>query len=269
MTGIEFILLYIALGAFVGFMAGLLGVAGGGILVPLLVAIFTWQGLGGDNVVHLALGTSLACMIMSSMASTRAHALRGTVVWKMVYAMAPGIIVGAFATSRVAAGFNSAYIAVFFAAFMGLVAMQMFINWQPAASQTPTSFPGLFLAGVGVGSVSALAAVGGGFLAITYLTYKKVDTKRAISTSAAIGFPIAVAGTVGYMLSGWSETVSEPYTLGFIYLPAFLSISLASAAAASYGANWSHTLPEAHLKKALAVISLILSIRMLFLVAQA
>ncbi|AEJ01335.1 protein of unknown function DUF81 [Nitrosomonas sp. Is79A3] len=263
MPDIEWILLYIVLGALVGFMAGLLGLGGGGILVPLLTSIFTYQGISGDNAVHLALGTSLACMIISSTASIRAHAYQGAVVWQVVGGMAPGIILGGFLATQAAARVNSACIAIFFALFMAVVAGQMFLNWQPKPSSKPVSFRGLIVAGIGIGSVSALAAVGGGFLTVAYLGYKNVNIKRAIGTSAAIGFPIAITGTAGYMMSGWSITLSNPYTLGFIDVPAFLAISIASSISASYGARCSHGLPEAYLKKIFAVISLLLSIKML------
>jgi len=260
----EWIFLYFLLGLFVGFMAGLLGVGGGGILVPLLVSIFTYQGMNTDNVVNLALGTSLACMIISSAASIRAHASRGAVAWKVVYGMAPGVIFGAFLTTRIAADINSIYIAIFFSLFMALVAVQLFFNWKPKTSQTPTRFYGLFLAGSGIGSVSSLAAVGGGFLSVTYLTYKNLDMKKAIGTSSAIGFPIAIAGTLGYLINGWSKTSGEAYTLGFIYMPAFLIVSITSFIAAPYGVRSAHYLPDVHLKKIFALISLALSIKMLF-----
>lgn len=263
MPGIEWILLYVALGTFAGFMAGLLGLGGGGILVPLLASIFIYQGIAVDNVVHLALGTSLTCMIISSTASMRAHAALGSVEWRIVRGMAPGIILGAFLASQIVAKINSTYIAIFFALFMLLVAGQLFINWQPKPSKKPISLSGLIFTGVGIGSVSALAAVGGGFLTVAYLGYKSLGIKKAIGTSAAIGLPIAIAGATGYMISGWSKTLSNPYTFGYIYLPAFVAISIASFIAAPYGVRCSHSLPEAYLKKIFAVISLALSIKML------
>lgn len=264
MLGLEWMVLYILLGSFVGFLAGLLGVGGSGILVPLLVSIFTHQGISNENVMHFALGTALACMVISSSSSIRAHALRGTVEWKVFYGMTPGIMLGAFVTAKIASYINSVYIAVFFAFFMALMAVQMFLNWKPRVSETPARLRDLFFTGTGIGGVSALAAVGGGFLAVTYLSYKNVAMKKAIGTSAAIGFPIAVAGTIGYLISGWSKTLDVPYTFGFIYVPAFLAISIASAIAAPYGVRYAHSLPDAHLKKILAVISLGLSIKMLF-----
>jgi len=268
MPAIEWILLYLALGAFVGFMSGLLGVGGGGILVPLLTFIFSWQGIGAQNSVHLALGTSLTCMIISSTSSMRAHALRGAVAWNVVAGMAPGIIAGAFLATQVAANVNPTGVALFFALFMALVAVQIFLGWRPAPGAAPTRFGGLLAAGAGIGSVSALAAVGGGFLTLAYLGYKNLDAKKAIGTAAAIGFPIAIAGTLGYLVSGWSSTASEPNTLGFIYVPAFLAISVASYLAAPVGARLSHNLPEARLKKIFAVISLALSVTMLLSIIE-
>jgi len=263
MLSIEWIFLYIGLGAFVGFMSGLLGVGGGGLLVPMLVSIFIYQGFSADNVVHMALATSLACMIITSVSSMRSHASKNAVMWDVLRGMAPGIIVGAFLATQVASRVNSTYIAIFFALFMALVALQTFLKWQPEPSKKPRTLLGLILAGMGIGSVSALAAVGGGFLTVVYLSYKNVDIKRSIGTSAAIGFPIAITGTIGYMINGWTTTLDKPYTFGFIYIPAFLAISIASAISAPNGAHFAHNMPEATLKKLFAIICLALSIKML------
>jgi uncharacterized membrane protein YfcA len=266
MISIEWMMLYGLTGAFVGFMAGLLGVGGGGIMVPLLVMIFRAQGMNSEHVMHYALGTTFACMILSSIASTRKHASNGNVVWKAFYGMAGGIIFGTFLTTCVASHLHSTYIALFFACFMGLVAIQMFFNWRPKASDHPANLLHLSIAGTGIGSVSALAAVGGGFLAVTYLHYKNIPMKKAIGTSAAIGFPIALAGTLGYWFNGSSETIGQPHTLGFIYLPAFIIMSLTSIIMASVGAGFSQKLSDARLKKIFALVCLALSIKMFFLV---
>ena len=177
--------------------------------------------------------------------------------------MSPGIVLGSFLTTQLAVNVSPAFIALFFTLNMALIAVQMFINWQPNPSQTPICFGGLLAAGVGVGSVSSLTAVGGGFLTIAYLGYKNVNIKEAIGSSAAIGFPIAATGTVGYMISGWNDLFSNPYVFGFINLPAFLAISTASAIVAPFGAARSHSLPENYLIKIFAIISLILSVKML------
>jgi uncharacterized membrane protein YfcA len=263
MLSIEWIILYGLLGSFVGFMAGLLGVGGGGILVPLLAMMFRYQGMEADQVIHYALGTAFGCMIFSSIASIRAHAAHENVVWKLFYGMAAGIMLGMFLTTSIASHIHSTYIAIFFAGFMVLTATQMFLNWKPKPSSHPAEFRGLLLAGTIIGSVSALAAVGGGFLTVTYLSYKNTSMKKAIGTSAAIGLPISIAGTFGYLLNGWSETVNNPYMLGFIYLPAFLVISITSTMMAPQGARFAQRLPDAYLKKIFAVVCVALSIKML------
>lgn len=261
MLSLEWLLLYAVLGIFVGFMAGLLGVGGGGILVPLLASLFAYQGI--EQHVHLALGTALTCMIITSVASTRAHNARGAVVWQAVGGMALGIIVGAYTATQIASKINAVYIALFFAIFMALMAVQMFIDWRPNPSKNPITQLTLLGVGAVIGSVSALAAVGGGFLTIMYLSYKNIEIRQAIGTSAAIGFPIAIAGAAGYMVGGWSETSRIPYAVGYVYLPAFIIVSVASVLAAPIGVHLSHSLPEAYLKKIFAVISLMLSAKML------
>lgn len=267
MAGLEWVVLYALLGAFAGFMAGLLGVGGGGIVVPLLSSLLAWQGIGGDKVLHLALGTALTCMIVTSGASLRAHAARGTVEWRVAATMAPGIMAGAFLVSRLAAHLDAAWISLFFALFMALVSARMFSDWQPQPRQSSATRAGMFGVGMGIGSVSALAAVGGGFLTIAYLVYNNIAMKRAIGTSAAIGLPIAIAGTAGYMVSGWSSTATTPYTLGFVYLPAFMAISVASAVAAPYGTRLAQRLPDQWLRRIFAVIALVLSVKMLVMFA--
>lgn len=266
MPSIEWILLYMLLGSFVGFLAGLLGLGGGGIVVPVLTSFFIYQDMDKDNVVHLALGTAMACMIISSLSSVRAQALRGAVEWRAVKTMAPGIIAGSFVTTRLATELSSAYIAIFFSVFMAVVAVQMFLSWSPKPIPGNTHFNKSFWVGTGIGSVSALAAVGGGFLTVAFLTFRNMEIKKAIGTSAAIGLFIAIAGTLGYMINGWSTTSGEPYTIGFIYLPAFFAISITSLLMAPYGVRWSHRLPALVLKKIFAVIAVALSIKMLLVV---
>ncbi|SFI25253.1 sulfite exporter TauE/SafE family protein [Nitrosomonas sp. Nm34] len=267
MLSIEWLLLYAALGVLVGFMAGLLGVSGGGILVPLLAPLFGYQEIGTGHTVHLALGTALTCMIITSAVSTWAHSARGAVEWKIVGGMTLGILVGACAATHIAAKVNMAYMALFFALFMGLVAVQIFIGWQPKPSKKPMKHHTLISVGMSIGAISALAAVGGSLLTILYLSYKNTEFKKAIGTSAVIGFPIAIAGAAGYMIGGWSATSDIPYTVGYVYTPAFITISITSIIAAPVGVRLSHNLTAAYLKKIFAVISLLLSIKMFLSVA--
>lgn len=263
MLEIEMILLLLLIGCFVGFMAGLLGVGGGGMLVPILTSIFLSRGVSVDNVVHLALGTSMATMIVTTFSSFRAHASRRSVIWKVVRGMTIGIIVGSFLATFIASYLSSFYLAIFFSLFMAYVSSQMYLNKKPKPSRELAGNTGLFLAGSTIGAISALVSIGGGALTVPYLTWQNVEIKKAIGTSAAIGFPISIAGTAGYLINGWANNLAGEYTFGFVYLPAALLISATSFFAAPYGAKLSHKLPVSILKKVFAVLLISLSIRML------
>lgn len=261
---IVWILSFLLLGAFVGFMAGLLGVGGGGIMVPVLTTLFLYQGVPAEHVVHLALGTSMASIIVTSISSLRAHNSAGAVLWQVVKVMSPGIVLGTFLATFIAAYASSFYLAIFFSLFMAVVSLQMFFNKKPNASRELAGNGGLLLGGSGIGAVSALVSTGGGSLTVPYLVWQNVDIKKAIGTSAAIGLPIAIAGTVGYVINGWSNTSLSHHTLGFVYLPAVLFISITSFITAPFGAKLAHRLPVKLLKKLFALLLIILSIKMLF-----
>lgn len=263
MLTFEWVLLFLLLGSFVGFMAGLLGIGGGGIMVPTLTAIFLFHGVAIDNVVHLALGTSMASMVMTSFSSFRSHNAKGGVVWPAVKGMVWGIILGTFFATFLASYLSSVYLAIFFAVFMAFVSIQMFLNKKPKPSRELAGAGGLFVAGSGIGAVSALVSIGGGSLTVPYLTWQNVEIKKAIGTSAAIGFPISIAGTAGYLVNGWAHSAPDDFVFGFVYLPAVVFISITSFFTAPYGAMWAHKLPVASLKKIFAVLLIILSLKML------
>jgi uncharacterized membrane protein YfcA len=266
MLEIEWILGFLLLGSFVGFMAGLLGLGGGGIMVPMLTSMFLLQGMAIEHVVHLALGTSMASMIVTSFASLRAHHSRGAVLWVVVKKMAGGIVLGTFLATFIASYMSSMYLAIFFAVFMAFVSLQMFLNKRPKPSRELPGSGGLFTAGTGIGVISALVAIGGGSLTIPYLAWHNVDIKKTIGTSAAIGLPIAVAGTLGYLINGWDNSSIETLTLGFVSLPAVLFMSVTSFFMAPVGAKLTHRLPINILRKTFAVLLVLLSIKMLFTV---
>jgi uncharacterized protein len=263
MLEIEWIFSFLILGSFVGFMAGLLGIGGGGIMVPILTSIFILQGVDSDNVIHLALGTSMASMIMTSFSSLRAHHAKGAVLWKVVKGMAVGIAIGTFLSTFLASILSSLYLAIFFTVFMAFVSFQMFLNKKPKASRELAGTTGLFAAGSGIGAISALVSIGGGSLTVPYLTWQNVEIKRAIGTSAAIGLPISIAGTLGYLVNGLGHSSVDAYTLGFVNLPAVLLISATSFFMAPIGASFTHRLPVPILKKIFAILLIILSIKML------
>ena len=261
---IEWVFSFLLLGSFVGVMAGLLGIGGGGIMVPVLTTIFLLQGVPVENVVHLALGTSMASIIITSTSSMRAHNSKGAVVWKVVKGMASGIIIGTFMATFIASHSSSLYLAVFFSIFMAFVSVQMLLNKKPKPSRELSGNRSLFIAGMGIGAISALVSIGGGSLTVPYLAWQNINIKKAIGTSAAIGLPISIAGTTGYVINGWSSSSMENYTFGFVYLPAVVLISATSFITAPYGVNLAHKLPVDVLKKVFAVLLMILSLKMLF-----
>jgi|TARA_B110000238_G_C16107335_1_gene431089 uncharacterized membrane protein YfcA len=263
MIGLDSVVIFLLLGAVVGFFAGLLGVGGGGIMVPILASYFLYKNVPVESVVHLALGTSMASIIMTSASSLVAHQKHQGVVWGVVKIMAPAVLVGTFVATYFVAQISARYLAIFFALFMTFVSIQMFLNRQPKPSRTLPGKLGLLTVGSGIGAVSAVVAIGGGSLSVPFLARHNVPLKKAIGTSAAIGFPIAVAGTLGYLINGWNSAYQQDYLLGFIYLPAVLLISLVSYFTAPLGAGLAHKLPVSVLKKVFAVFLLLLGMKML------
>jgi len=256
-------LAYPVLGAVVGFFAGLLGVGGGGIMVPMLTTLFLAQGFPLAQVVHMALGTSMAAIVMTSVSSLRAHHGHGAVRWDVVRRITPGILLGTFGGTFIASRVDTAGLAVFFAAFMAYVSIQMLLNIKPKPTRELPGAAGMSAAGLLIGGVSALVAIGGGSLSVPFMTWCNVKVQNAIGTSAAIGLPIALAGTVGYLVNGWNAPGTPPLTLGYIYLPALVFVSLVSMVTAPYGARLAHRLPVATLKKIFAGVLMLLCAKML------
>ncbi|MFT6986917.1 MAG: putative membrane protein YfcA [Psychromonas sp.] len=263
MPGLESILLFIALGSFVGVAAGLLGIGGGGIIVPALTTIFLMQGMPQTEVVHMALGTSMATIIVTSFASLSAHHKRNGVIWDVVKMMTPGILIGTFLGTFLASMLSSFYLAIFFSLFMAYVSVQMFLNKKPTPSRQLLASWGQFSAGSFIGAISAMVSIGGGSLSVPYLVWQNVDIKKAIGTSAAIGFPIAISGTLGYIINGWDNTNIDNLTFGFISLPAFFIIAFCSYFTVPLGVKLTHILPIKITKRIFAFLLISLSIKML------
>ena len=260
----EFWWAYLALGAFAGFFAGLLGVGGGAIAVPILTTIFIAEGFPKSEIVHLALGTSMAAIIFTSASSLRAHHAHGAVLWPVVRQITPGILVGTFGATFVVALLPTRPLTLFFACFIGYVAVQMMLNIKPKPHRDLPGVVGMTGVGLGIGGISALVAIGGGSLSVPFMTWCNVKPHNAIGTSAAIGLPIAVAGTVGYLVNGWGHPGLPPLTVGFIYLPALVMVTLVSTLVAPFGAKLAHRLPVATLKRVFAGVLILLVVKMLW-----
>jgi len=258
-----FLLSYLALGACAGFLAGLLGVGGGLIIVPVLTFLFTAQGLPAPIILHLALGTSLASIMFTSFSSLHAHHARGAVNWQIFRRITPGIIAGTFLGAWVAAQLTTRFLKGFFIGFLYYVALQMLVNAKPKPTRQLPAKAGMFGIGSLIGGVSSLVGIGGGSMSVPFMVWCNVSMHNAIGTSAAIGFPIALAGAIGYMVNGLVATNLPSSSLGYVYLPALFGISLISILTAPLGARLAHVLPVPGLKKAFAVLLVLMGTRML------
>ena len=256
-------LAYLAIGAAVGFFAGLLGIGGGAVMVPLLVIVFAAQGLPADHVMHMALATSMAAIVFTSVSSMRAHHAHGAVDWGIARAMAPGILAGAFCAALVAGLIARRPLAFMFTCLVFYAATQILFDLRPKRSRELPGGPGLFAAGAAIGAVASLLAAGGAFLCIPFLAWCRVPLRRAIGTAAAIGLPIAAAGTLGYVVQGLRMEGLPSLSLGYVYVPALALVVLTSMFAAPVGARLAHRLPVKRLRVIFALLLYALALRML------
>ena len=254
---------YLAIGVAVGFLAGLLGIGGGALMVPMLVFVFTAKGFAGEHLMHLSIATSLATIVFTSLSSVRAHHRFGAVEWPVVRAMAPGVVAGAFGAALLAGLLPTRPLVVCFSVVLFYTGTQMLLEFKPRPGRKLPGAAGLFGAGAVIGSLSSLAAVGGAFLTIPFLSWCNVPLKRAIGTAAAIGFPIAVAGSVGYVIQGLRTEGLPPGSFGYVYLPALGFIVVTSMLAAPFGARLIHRAPVRPIRIVFAVLLYAMAGRML------
>jgi len=257
------IFLYLICGAAAGLMAGLLGLGGGLIVVPMLNYIFQLSaGVPDELCMRLAVGTSLASIMFTGASSTRAHARRGSVLWPWVWPLAPTLALGTFLGSALAAGLPISGLKAFFAFFLVAVAIQMLADYYPAARGQKPGRAVLAGAGFFIGGVSSLVGLGGGTMSVPFLRWSGVELRQAVGTSAAMGWAIALAGTLGYILNGWEAPGLPQYSLGYISLPATLGVAATSIFFAPLGARLSHALPLGVLRKLFAVFLVLMAVRM-------
>lgn len=256
--------LYLATGLFTGLLSGLLGIGGGLIMVPILSFIFTQLGFSTAFIMQMALGTSLAVIVITSIASSRAHHTHHNVDWAIVKKITLGIVIGAFFGSLVAAKFDANLLKALFTIYVFLVALQILSDYAPNPWRILPSRLGLNFVGIVIGWVSSFVGIGGGTLSVPFLIYCNINTKRAIGTSSAIGLPIALAGAMGYVLSGLHVSNLPSHSLGFVYLPAFIIIALSSQISAPFGALLVQKLSVKKLKKIFAYLLLLIGLKMCF-----
>ncbi|HMM38113.1 MAG TPA: sulfite exporter TauE/SafE family protein [Desulfovibrio sp.] len=258
-------IIYAALGLVAGVLAGLLGVGGGIVIVPMLSIAFELQGLPSHYIQHMALGTSLGTIMFTSISSFRAHHKHGAVNWSVVRRVTLGILVGTLAGSWLAAQLSTRFLKGFFAVFLFYVATQMLLNFKPKASRHLPGMAGMSGVGGVIGVVSSLVGIGGGTLSVPFMVWCNMTMHNAVGTSAAIGFPIAVAGAAGYLINGLKVSADLPsMSLGFLYIPALVGIAATSILTAPLGASIAHKLPVAKLKRAFAVLLYVMGARMVW-----
>jgi uncharacterized membrane protein YfcA len=253
------------LGLGTGFLAGLLGIGGGMIMVPFLTIILTGRGVSPDLAVKMAIATSMATIIFTSLSSVRAHHKRGAVRWDIVKLLAPGIVIGAaIASLGVFALLKGSWLALVFAGFVGFSATQMLLNKKPKPSRTLPGPVGTLSAGTVIGFLSGLVGAGGGFVSVPFMTWCNVAIHTAVATSAALGFPIALANALGYLIAGQGVAELPPGSIGYIYLPALAVIASASVLMAPVGVKAAHALPIPTLKRVFASVLYLLAAYMAY-----
>ena len=252
---------YLAIGVAVGFFAGLLGIGGGIIIVSALALMFAAHGFPEQYVMHLAVGTSLAAIVSGSWSSFRTHHRHQAVDWDVVRRMTPGLLAGVLGGAIVARFLSTAFLKYFFLAFMLLIISQMVVNLRPKATRDLPGTAGLAAVAIFIGACSSLFGGGAAAIGVPFLTWCNMTAHRAIGTVAAMGFPLSIAGTIGYVAAGWNVAELPRWSLGFVYLPAFVGISITSALVAPYGARLAHQLKGATLRRIFALFLILTGIK--------
>jgi len=262
---VSLILELAALGLCTGFLAGLLGIGGGMVLVPFLTWMLSQRGVSADLAVKMAIATSMATILFTSISSVRAHHKKGAVRWDLVKGLAPGIVLGSLIGSLgIFALVKGGSLAIFFGGFVGFSATQMFLDKKPAPSRQMPGFAGQLGAGGLIGLLSGLVGAGGGFISVPFMAWCNVAIHSAVATSSALGFPIALANVAGYVVSGLSLQELPPYAFGYLWLPALVVIACCSVLMAPLGATTAHKLPVKQLKRIFAGMLYVLAGYMLY-----
>ena len=254
---------FLALGAIVGFLAGLLGLGGGMTMVPLLTFVFTRQGFAPEHIVHMAVATATATILFTSIASMREHQRHRAILWPIVASLAPGIIIGSLVGPQFVGIMSPALLSAFFGMFVALAATNILLDRKPKPMRELPGKGGLIMVGGGIGLVSSMVGAGGAFLSVPFMRACNVPMRHCVGTSAALGLPIAVAGTIGFIVAGLGAPGLPPQTVGYVYLPALLAIVAASVISAPIGARAAHRWPVQKLKRAFALLLYALAAYML------
>ncbi len=249
----------LVVGAGTGFLAGLLGIGGAMLMVPFITFVLTAKGYPGDYIVKMAVATSLATICFTSLSSVRAHHRRGAVLWPVVKLFAPGILVGSAIGAQIAVALPGKALGILFAVFIVFSATQMLLDRKPKPTRTLPGAVGTFGMGSVIGLTASLVGAGGAFISVPFMTWCNIKIHDAVGTSAALGFPIAFAGTLGYIWAGQGLPQMPPGSFGYLYLPGLITISIASVITAPLGARTAHRMDVRPLKKVFALVLYLLA----------
>ena len=252
------------LGVFAGLVGGLLGLGGGILIVPALLFLFIWQGLPADILMHLAVATSLFTIIFTSISSSYTHHKHQAVLWQQMFLLTPGIILGAFAGALIADYLSSDILRRVFGIFEILVALQIGFSVNPTVHRELPGKNGMLFAGGVIGTLSTILGIGGGTLTVPFLIWCHVDIRKAVATSSACGFPIALTGTLAMIYTGLYYKYLPENTIGYVYWPAAVLILITSVLFAPVGAKLAHAMPTDSLKRIFAFVLACVGLRMLF-----
>lgn len=263
----EAIIIYLMLGAVAGVAAGLLGIGGGLVIVPMLALVFQAHGFDDAIVMQLALGTSLATIVFTAISSVLAHHRHGAVQWPLVFILAPGMLLGSFVGAFVADQMGGDQLKRLFALFEFAIGIYMIAGapQMQQGIQVMMRRLELMAVGGGIGLLSALLGIGGGTMTVPYLSWRGLDMRRAVAVSSACGMPIALSGALGYLLAGLDAEGLPQLASGYIYWPALVGIVTASLLAAPVGAGIAHRLPVSGLKKIFGLLLLVMAAMILYL----
>lgn len=259
-----YFVMLLALGVASGILAGMLGIGGGLMLVPILTFFLVDSGTPVEHVVHASIGTSLGVILLTSGSSARAHHRAGAVKWDIVRSFVPGLLLGGLLGSRIAALLPTTELALIFGLFVIFSAYQMFADKKPKATRVLPGRLGMTGAGTVIGSASAMVGAGGGFLSVPFMIWSNVPIRNAVATSAAMGFPIALFSCAGYVINGWHLQDMPDGYFGYLYLPAIFTIGSMSMLFAPVGAKLAHSLPTAIIKKVFALLLAGIAISMIY-----
>ena len=257
------ILLYFLLGTFSGVLAGLFGIGGGIIIIPTFFYIFSYLGFAEEILSHIVLGSSLGVIVFSSLSSTFSHHLKGAVNWKLIKVVVPSIVIGSSLGGITAGYLESSTLQGLVSLFLVVASIQLIFEFPPPSQNPKTNLVGPVIAGGGIGWLSGVFGIGGGIFSVPYFYHRGLTMMNAIGTSAACGIPIALAGSISYMVIGFENINLPNNSIGYIYLPATLIVGLMSSITAKYGVNIAHRMKQKKLRIAFAFLVMIMALNLL------